>query len=162
MIKSIFFGKDHERRYFMQLTPWRRRSGRELTRRYSDIYELMDRFFSRTPFSEFHTEWTPSIDISETDGEITVRAELPGMDSEDLDVNVAGDLLSIKGEKKKEEEKKDKGYYVSESYFGSFQRNIRLPAEVQSDKVQAKFKDGVLNITLPKSEETKPKKIQIQ
>lgn len=85
-----------------------------------------------------------------------------GLDSKDLDVNVAGDLLSIKGEKKEEEEKKDKGYHFSESYFGSFQRNIRLPSEVQSDKVQARFKDGVLNITLPKSEETKPKKIQIQ
>ena len=145
----------------MQLTPWRRRSG-ELTKPYRDIYDFMDRFFSRAPFGEFTTEWVPSVDVSETDGEITVRAELPGMDSKDLDVNVAGDLLSIKGEKKEEEEKKDKGYYFSESYFGSFQRNIRLPSEVQSDKVQAKFKDGILNITLPKSEETKPKKVQIQ
>jgi len=80
----------------------------------------------------------------------------------DLDINVAGDLLSIKGEKKEEEEKKDEGYHFRESYFGSFQRNIRLPSKVQNDKVEAKFKDGVLNITLPKSEETKPNKIQIQ
>ena len=146
----------------MQLTPWRRRSRGELTRPCRDIYDLVDHFFSRTPFGEFTTEWVPSVDVSETNGEIMVRAELPGLDSKNLDVNVAGDLLSIKGEKKEEEEKKDKGYHFRESYFGSFQRNIRLPSEVQGDKVQAKFKDGILNITLPKSEEKKPKKVQIQ
>jgi HSP20 family protein len=145
----------------MQLTPWRKRRGGELTRFREDIYDLMDRFLAGIPSAESTTEWVPFVDISETDGEFNVRAELPGLDKNDLDVDVSGDVLSIKGEKKDEEEKKDKGYYMRESYFGSFQRNIRLPAEVQRDQVEATFKDGILNITIPKSEEKKARKIQI-
>jgi HSP20 family protein len=146
----------------MQLTSWRKRHGGELTRFRRDIYDLMDRFLSGTPFSEFDSEWSPLVDVSETNNAINVRVELPGLDKNDINVDVSGDMLSIKGKKKEEEEKKDKGYYMRESYFGSFQRNIKLPADIQSDKVEAKFKDGILNIKLPKSEEKKAKKIQIQ
>jgi len=142
----------------MQLTPWRKRREGKLMRFREDIYDLMDRFLAGIPFAESSTEWVPSVDISETDGEFNVRAELPGLDKNDLDVDTYGDILSIKGEKKDEE---DKGYYKRESYFGSFQRNIRLPSEVQSDQVEATFKDGILNIKIPKSEEKKARKIQI-
>jgi HSP20 family protein len=98
----------------------------------------------------------------ETDGEITVRAELPGLEAKDIDLNVSGDILSIRGEKKEKAEEKQKNYYSRESYYGAFQRSIRLPAEVQSDKVGASFKNGVLDIRLPKSEKAQSKKIDIK
>jgi HSP20 family protein len=104
----------------------------------------------------------PSVDVAESDGDITVRAELPGLEAKDIDLNISGDLLSIRGEKKSKEEVKEDDYFSRESYYGSFQRSIRLPAEVQSDKVDASFKNGVLDIKLPKSETTQSKKIEIK
>lgn len=148
----------------MQLAPWRRPSSRrDITRFNREMDTLWNRFFGELrPFAAFEEEWLPSMNVSETDGEIAVRAELPGMEAKDIDLNVSGDVLSIRGEKKDEEEKKEKDYYSRESYYGAFQRSIRLPSEVQSDKVKANFKNGVLDIRLPKSEETRSKKIEIK
>jgi HSP20 family protein len=124
---------------------------------------LWKRFFDEfQPFTGFDEEWMPSIDIAETEDEISVRAELPGLEAKDIDLNISGDILSIRGEKKNETEDKQKDYYSRESYYGSFQRSIRLPTEVQSDKVEAHFKNGVLGIKLPKSEKTQLKKIEIK
>ena len=106
--------------------------------------------------------WAPSVDISETDGKVMVKAELPGLDPKDIDVEVSGDLLVLRGEKSKEEERKDERYYCRERYSGSFQRSFRLPTGVESDKVDAQFKNGVLTIEIPKSEESKQKKISIK
>jgi HSP20 family protein len=100
--------------------------------------------------------------LTETDGNVMVKAELPGMDPKDIDVEVTGDMLTLRGEKKTEEEKKDERYYCRERHYGSFQRSFRLPAGVQSDKVDAQFKNGVLTINIPKSEESKQKKIEIK
>jgi HSP20 family protein len=125
--------------------------------------DLWNRFFGEVhPFWGAEGEWLPSIDVSETDGEISVRAELPGLEAKDIDLDISGDVLSIKGEKKGKEETKKENYYTRESYCGSFQRSIRLPAEVQSNKVEANFKNGVLDIRLPKSEKTHSKKIEIK
>jgi HSP20 family protein len=121
-----------------------------------------DRFFGDLPFGVFEREWLPSVDVAESEGEITVRAELPGLEAKDIDLNISGDILSIRGEKKGKEEIKEDDYYSRESYYGSFQRSIRLPAEVQSDKVDARFKNGVLDIKLPKSETIRSKKIEIK
>jgi HSP20 family protein len=107
-------------------------------------------------------EWMPDVDIAETDGNITVKAELPGMDAKDIDIDVTGDVLTLRGEKKTEEEKKEDRYYCRERHYGSFQRSFRLPAGVQSDKVDAEFKNGVLSINVPKSKEGKQKKINIK
>jgi HSP20 family protein len=150
----------------MQLTPWtwRGSSGRRDITRYN---REMDDFWNRF-FGEFHPlvgtegEWLPSMDVSENDGEISVRAELPGLKAEDIDLDISGDILSIRGEKKGKEETKEENYHTRESYYGSFQRSIRLPAEVQGDKVDASFKNGVLDIRLPKSEKTRSKKIKIK
>jgi HSP20 family protein len=148
----------------MQLTPWRRPSDRgDITRFKREMDTLWNRFFGEfQPFTEFEEEWLPSMDVAETDGEITVRAELPGLEAKDIDLNVSGNILSIRGEKKEKTEEKQKDYYTRESYYGSFQRSIRLPAEVKGDEVEAHFKDGVLDIRLPKSEKTQSKKIKIK
>ncbi len=99
------------------------------------------------------TTFTPRVDVSETDKEIKVSAELPGMDEKDIDVSLARDTLTIKGEKKEEKEEKGEDYYRMERSYGSFTRSVPLSAEVDTDKVQATFKKGVLEITLPKTPE---------
>lgn len=96
------------------------------------------------------TAW-PRVDMDETDEEIRIKAELPGVDKNDIDVSVTGERVTIRGEKKEEEEKKGRGYYALERSYGSFQRSFHLPCEVESDKVDATFKDGVLTLKLPKS-----------
>lgn len=147
----------------MQLTPWRRPNRGDITRFNREMESLWNRFFGEMhPFSGAEVEWLPTMDASETNGEVAVRAELPGLEAKDIDLDISGDVLSIRGEKRGKEEKKEESYYTRESYYGSFQRSIRLPSEVQSDKVEAKFKNGVLDIKLPKSEKTQKKKIEIK
>ena len=103
-----------------------------------------------------------SVDISETEDKILIKAELPGLDTKDVNVSISGDILIIKGEKKKEEEEKDEHHHYIERYSGSFQRSFRLPVNIQTDKVKADFDKGVLKVTLPKAEETKKKDIEIK
>lgn len=98
----------------------------------------------------FGSQW-PRVDMSETDEEIQLTAELPGVDKDDLVVSVSEDMISIRGEKKKQEEKKGRDYYQLERYYGSFQRSFLLPCEVESEKADASFKDGVLTVKLPKT-----------
>lgn len=98
---------------------------------------------------------TPRVDVSETDKEIEITAELPGLSENDVEISLTEDVLTLKGEKKSEREEKDKNYYVSERSFGSFRRSIPLPSGVDQDKVKATFKNGVLRITVPKTEEAK-------
>ena len=106
----------------------------------------------------------PSMDLSETDKEIEITAELPGLDEKNLDVQVSGDVLTIKGEKVEEKEEKQKNTYLSERRYGSLQRSFQLPAGVDLDKVAATFEKGVLRITLPKTAEavTQQKKIPVK
>jgi HSP20 family protein len=119
--------------------------------------------FGETPLARrFAREWLPSVDVSETKEDLVIRAELPGMHADDLDVNISGDLLTIKGEKKGEEEQKDKHRHGVERYYGFSHRSFRLPVNVQSDKVEATFDKGVLKIMLPKTEEPKKREIKIQ
>jgi len=96
------------------------------------------------------TDW-PRVDMAESDNEIQITAELPGVDKDNIDVSVSQDRLTIRGEKNKEKEIQEKGYYRLERSYGSFQRNLSLPCEVESDKVNASFKNGVLTVRLPKS-----------
>jgi len=107
-------------------------------------------------------EWLPSIDVSETKSDLVIKAELPGMDSKDIDISLSNGFLTIKGEKNQEKEEKDENYYLIERSYGSFTRSVRLPREVQSDKITASFKNGVLRVTLPKSEEAKKKEIKVK
>lgn len=112
--------------------------------------------FSLAPFEAFGPSFgafNPQVDVSESDKEIKVSAELPGLDENDIEVSLAHNVLTISGEKKEEKEDKGKNYYRMERSYGSFQRAIPLPDEVETDKVEARFKKGVLTITLPKTAE---------
>ena len=120
----------------------------------SEIDNLFDRFFTgERLISPFERTWTPSVDVYETDKEVVVRAELPGLSAKDVDITLADNTLTIKGEKKISDEVKGDNYYRMESCYGAFQRTIALPVPVKGDKVKASFKDGVLEIRLPKVEE---------
>lgn len=124
-------------------------------------------FFEDTPFG---TELMapsapmPRVDVTETDKEIRVTAELPGMEEKDVEVSLSENVLTLSGEKKQEKEEKEKNFYRLERSFGKFQRKVALPAEVETDKVEAVFKKGVLTVKLPKTEKSREevKKITIK
>jgi HSP20 family protein len=127
-----------------------------------EMNRLFDRFWHGVPaeVTEGAWPWTagafaPRVDVSETDNDIRVTAELPGMDDKDLEVTITRDSLTIRGEKKAESETKKEGYFHAERHFGSFQRTIPLPREVVTDKAEATFKKGVLTVVLPKTEQVK-------
>lgn len=144
-----------------EVTPWR--PFRELTTLRDEMDKMWNRAFGEWPRIEpMAGEWTPSLDVSETKDNIVVKAEVPGMDPKDIDISMASGVLTIKGEKKQQKEEKDENYYCCESSYGAFTRSTRLPHEVQSDKIKASYKDGILKITLPKSEEAKKKEVKIK
>ena len=136
----------------------------EFDRLKRDMDRLWDSFFEERPTRKVggEGEWFPSLDIAETKGELVVRAELPGTDPKEIDISLSEGILTIKGEKKQEKEEKEEGYHLVERSYGSFTRSIRLPKDVQSDKINASFKNGVLKVVLPKSEEAKKKEIKIK
>ena len=106
--------------------------------------------------------WAPSIDLSETPDAYTLKADLPGMNSEDVNVEVHDDIITISGERKEERSSEEENVHVTEVSYGKFMRSVRLPISVDPDKVKAKFENGVLKVSLPKSEKVKPKKIEIE
>ena len=103
-----------------------------------------------------------SVDIYEKEDALVVKATVPGIKAEELDITIAGDVLNIKGETKKEETVKEEHYHRRELRYGSFCRSVRLPIEVQTDKADATFKDGILTLTFPKPEDKKPRSISVQ
>ena len=137
---------------------------REMERMRREMDRLWDSFFEERPRLRMEEagEWMPSLDLSETDNDIIVKADLPGIDPKDIDISLANDVLTIKGEKKQEREEKDENYHIIERSYGSFTRSLRLPRDVQSDKISASYKNGVLKVVLPKSEEAKAKEIKIK
>ena len=144
---------------FTELTPFR-----EFERMRRDMDRLWDSFFEGTPRrrGEERGEWLPSLDVSETKNDLVVKAEVPGMDAKDINISLSDGVLTIEGEKKQEKEEKEADYHLVERSYGSFFRSVRLPKEVQGDKINASYKDGILRITLPKSEEAKKKEIKIK
>ena len=107
--------------------------------------------------------WTaPAIDMYQTDDEIVVKASLPGVKADEVQINITGEILTLKGGTKQVEEKKDKAWHMREQRWGAFERAIALPTEVVADKAKAEFENGILTITLPKAEEVKPKIINIK
>jgi HSP20 family protein len=103
----------------------------------------------------------PSLDVYEEKNELVVKAEIPGLSKDDIEITLSNSTLTLKGEKKKEEEIKEKDYYRCEREYGSFLRSVDLPAEVETDKAKAVFKNGVLEIRLPKSAATRTKQVQV-
>ena len=147
----------------MELVPRRRRrSWHEMEPFRNEMDRLWNQLLSEAPGGEFPAEgWLPPLDISETKESLNVEAELPGLEVKDIDINLTGDILTIKGEKKQEKKKDGKYYHCSECHIGSFQRSLRLPVNIQADKIDASFDKGILKITLPKTEEAKEKEIKI-
>ncbi len=107
------------------------------------------------------TAWIPTVDISETENGYEIRAELPGVSEDDINVSVTDNVLTVKGEKRQEAETEGKNYRRVERRYGSFQRRFTLPSEVKTDDIKAKFSDGVLALSIPKSEAVKPTEIPI-
>jgi len=106
-------------------------------------------------------QWSPAVDIHDAKDNFLVKVDLPGLKKEDIDVSVEEDTLIIRGEKKRDNEIKEDNYYRSERFYGTFCRQLTLPASVDSAKVEASYKDGVLKLVLPKKEEAKPKQIKV-
>lgn len=107
-------------------------------------------------------ELMPAFDIAEADDHFAVKADLPGIDPRDLDISLAGNVLTIRGEKKEEREEKSERYYSIERRFGSFNRSFMLPSDVKEEGIEASYKNGVLRVTIPKSERVKQKKIPVK
>ena len=107
------------------------------------------------------TTWSPAVDIFETEGEIVVKAELPGMERNDIGVNLEKNVLTVKGERRFTKETKDDNYHRIERSYGTFSRAFSIPTTVDEEKIRADYKDGVLKIVLPKKEQAKPKQIRI-
>ncbi len=105
--------------------------------------------------------WTPALDLYVDKDQFVLKAELPGMKKENIEVSLHDGTLSISGERKDQNEHKDAEVYRAERFFGSFQRTVTLPAPVAADKITAQYKDGILTVTLPKTEEAKPKQIDV-
>ena len=129
--------------------------------------DRMNRLFNETLGRVFGEEgarvgaWVPAVDIYQTEQNVVLKAELPGVDPNDVEATVHEGTLYLKGERKYEKEVKEEHYHHVERAYGSFARSFELPASIDEDKVQADFKDGVLTLTMPKREEAKAKKIKI-
>jgi HSP20 family protein len=142
----------------------------EPAREMMSLRDAMDRLFDDAftrPLS-LRDGWSaPAIDMYQTDEEIVVKAALPGIKAEEVQINVTGDVLTLKGEVRQEEEKtsspqgKEKAWHIREQRYGSFERSVALPTAVVSDKAKAEFENGILTITLPKAEEVKPRTITV-
>ncbi len=147
----------------MNLIPRMRAVNGELTTLQSQVNRLLDEFFSGFPFqrSESLGDWAPALDVAETDTDVMVKTELPGLDPKDVEVTLAGDVLTIKGEKRSEREEKGKTWHRAERSYGSFLRQTPLPCPVDADKVKAEFRNGVLTISVPKREEARTKPIKV-
>jgi HSP20 family protein len=161
----------------MALIPWRSKKqdsgGRQLSL-LGDFRGEMDRLFDsflRDAWSVAESPgaaarslsmWAPELDVEETDKEVRIRAEIPGVKPEDLQISIQGDVLVIAGEKKEAQEREAGGYHYQERRFGSFRRAVTLPAPVDPDDVKAEYKDGILTIELKKSQEAMPKRIPVK
>jgi HSP20 family protein len=132
---------------------------RELTALQTEV----NRLFSRAGGSDVteRQSWTPSVDVIESEGDIKLKAELAGMDPADISIEVQDNVLTVSGERRFQEEVKEDKYYRIERRYGSFSRSIALPQTADEAKIQAKYENGVLEVTVPKAEVAKPKKIAV-
>jgi HSP20 family protein len=148
----------------MAFTPWRERQPLSILR--EEIDNIFDRFFRYGKGFEMEPRagtdsWSPAVDLEETDDKLIVKAEMPGLEPEDFQVSLYDNKLAIKGEKRQQKEEKKKDYRMVERNYGSFYRSIPLPYPVESDKAEAYYDKGVLEITLPKPGTTRAKQIEV-
>jgi len=146
----------------MVMERWRPlREIEKMERRFEDIFgqPFLPSVWRRIPMLEMG--WAPAIEVFEKEDKFVVKAEIPGMKEDDIDVSVVGDTLTIKGERKAESEVKEEDYYCCERSYGSFSRSIALPSTVDASKIKADYEGGILEVSLPKAPEVKPKKIAV-
>ncbi len=148
----------------MAIVTWKKRNPSELAALRSGMEDWFDSFFRGLdrPFGFFGPRAWPAIDVAEKDDAILVRAEVPGMKPEEIDISVYGNTLTISGEKKEAKEDRNDGFYHVESTYGAFRREVALPTDVDEKKIEAVCKDGVLTVTLPKAEKSKAVKVQVK
>lgn len=147
----------------MALEKWRPRlMTRSPFRELARLEREMEEIFPAWPWGERERGWAPAVDMIDEDAEIVLRADLPGLDEKDIEVTVQDGTLAIRGERKEEKEEKRENYYYSERSYGAFARMLALPAAVEADKVKATFKNGVLEVHLPKAKGAKGRKIEIK
>jgi len=144
------------------MIPWRERVPATFSRFENEMEDLLERFFGNGVEDWGPTRFTPSLNVSETDTSYDVAVELPGLKPEDVSVELKEGNLYVSGEKKEETEEKDKTFHRIERRHGEFRRMIQLPGSVAEDKVAAKFENGVLKVSVPKTEEVKPKRIPVK
>jgi HSP20 family protein len=136
-----------------------------------DLFDLRGRFNSlfndffmpglKSETQEGLWNWNPAVDVMEDDNNMIVKAELPGVEKDKINVELNGRMLTIKGERSAETETKEEKYYRKESMYGQFERSVALPAEVDPESIKARYKDGILTVQVPKPEDAKPKKISV-
>jgi HSP20 family protein len=133
------------------------------------LQDRMNRLFEQTQERSiqdregtFASTWVPAVDIYETPDSVVLQAELPGLRKDDIDIQVRDNILTLRGERRSEKEVTQENYLRVERAYGGFQRAFTLPAPVQADKIRAVFKDGVLEVNVPKAEEAKPKQIRVE
>ncbi|UCE18269.1 MAG: Hsp20/alpha crystallin family protein [Gemmatimonadota bacterium] len=146
----------------MTLVRWR--PARDVFQFRDEMDRLFEDFIQRFPARRDLGDrmWNPDVDVHETDHEVVVEAEVPGMEQKDIHVTIKDNILTLKGEKKQEKEVKEADYHSVERSYGSFARTFALPTLVVADKASAKYENGVLKITLPKAEEVKPKEVAVE
>jgi len=148
----------------MTLVRWR--PTRDLMSMQDEMNRIFDRFFSRDVWSDDEDinryDWHPTVDVSENKDEYLLNVDLPGLSKEDIHITFTNGILKLEGERKKEKEEKESNYHRVERVFGKFCRTFQIPNRVKSEKISADFKDGILSIRLPKSEEVKPKEIEVK
>ena len=147
----------------MKLTLWN--PGNDLFGTHREMSKMMDRFFSPDLFGEMmfnSSGWLPGMDVAEDKDKFTVNVELPGLSKDDVNITFKEGVLTIEGERKKENDKKDADFHIVERSYGKFRRSFSLPVPVKENKIDATFKEGVLTIALPKAEEVKAKKINVK
>ena len=146
------------RKPLKEMTPFK-----EFDRMRREMDRLWDSFLERRPGSTKEDDFLPALDLSETKNELVVKCEVPGMEPKDIDISLSDGMLTIKGEKKLENEEKKANYHLVERSYGAFTRSIQLPKEVHADGISASYKNGILTVTLPKSEEARKEiKINVQ
>lgn len=145
------------------LLPFKRKSS--IPSLFSEMDDMMQKMWYGFPFhnleKDLAIDWSPRLDVSETEGALEIIADLPGLVKEDIKISLEDNLLTIKGERKTEKKSDDKQFHTIERRSGSFYRALRLPVEVENDKIEATFNDGVLTLKLPKAKDSKKKVQQI-
>jgi HSP20 family protein len=142
------------------LIPWRK----EIERLRHEMDKLYERFFDWRPSPHFTQsgDWRPSVDVLENPNEIIVHAEIPGVEAKDIDVRLEGDVLSIRGERKREVTEEAQGYYHAERSYGTFSRSLRLPSDIDREGIRARYYHGILELKLPKKEKAAQKRVKVE